>query len=121
MQFERFEDMPVWQDARRITKIVYLLTAKDRFKKDYGLKDQIQRASVSVMSNIAEGYERHTKKEFAAFLYHAKGSIGELRSQLYVALDLGYISEKEFNEAYTASVSIAKQLSGLINFLQRKI
>ena len=120
MKFERFEEMPVWQNARSMTKTIYSLTSKGQFNKDYGLRDQMQRAAVSVMSNIAEGYERHTKKEFAAFLYHAKGSIGELRSQLYVSLDLGYIGEKEFEEAYAASVSIAKQLSGLISFLQKQ-
>ncbi|MFH0990831.1 MAG: four helix bundle protein [bacterium] len=121
MKFKRFEDMPVWQDARKLTSIIYRLTAKGKLSSDYGLKDQMQRSAVSVMSNIAEGYERHTKKEFIAFLYHAKGSVGELRSQLYVALDLQYISQSEFEEAFTLSVSIINQTAGFITFLSRSI
>jgi len=121
MKFKQFEDMPVWQDARKLTSMIYGITAKGKFSSDYGLKDQMQRSAVSVMSNIAEGYERHTKKEFIAFLYHAKGSVGELRSQLYVALDLQYISQSEFEEAFTLSVSIINQTAGFITFLRRSI
>ena len=86
---DKFEDMEVWQNARSITKKTYICSGSGQFSKDYGLRDQIQRAAVSIMSNIAEGFERGSNKEFIQFLFIAKGSAGEVRSQLYVALDLG--------------------------------
>ena len=89
--------MFVWQKSRELVKEIYTVT---RDLKDYGLKDQIQRASVSVMSNIAEGFERGTKDEFLAFLYIARGSCGEVRAQLYVCLDQGYVDKLEFNKLY---------------------
>lgn len=120
MQFKRFEEMKVWQNARELTAMIYRLTAREEFRKDFGLKDQIQRSAVSVMSNIAEGYERGTKKEFILFLSYAKGSIGEVRCQLYVARDLKYITEKEFSLAYDHCVSISTQLSNFIRYLKTK-
>ena len=87
MKVERLEDLNIWQRARKMTQEIYTITEKPKFSKDYALKDQIRRAGVSVMSNIAEGFERGSNKEFVQFLYIAKGSIGEVRSQLYVALD----------------------------------
>ena len=95
---KRFEDLEVWQVARRLTKAIYEVTKRDLFAHDLGLKDQIQRAAVSIMSNIAEGFERNGNKEFCNFLYIAKGSAGEVRAQLYVAKDLGYITEDDFQE-----------------------
>ena len=97
MKVKSFEDMQVWQDARVFVKLIYELTASDVFKKDYGLKDQIQRAAVSIMNNISEGFERDNNKEFMNFLGYAKGSAGEVRSMLYVALDLKYISKDNFD------------------------
>jgi four helix bundle protein len=115
--FCRFEDLPVWKDARQLTKIVYNLTGKGTFRKDFGLRDQIQRAAVSVMSNLAEGFERKTRREFAHFLIYAKGSTGELRCQLYIALDLQYISLVEFKAAHDLAVSISQQLANFIKYL----
>ena len=119
MQFKRFEEMPVWQDARKLTSIVYKLAQENKFKTDFGLRDQIQRAAVSVMSNIAEGYERATKKEFLAFLDYAKGSTGEVRSQLYVALDIGHISEQQFQDTYDLCVSVSTQLTRFSQYLRK--
>jgi four helix bundle protein len=92
---ERFEDLRVWQEAREIVGIVYRLTRGFPSHERYGLASQIQRAAVSTMSNVAEGFERGTNKEFINFPYVAKGSNGEVRSQAYAALDLGYVSRAE--------------------------
>jgi four helix bundle protein len=89
--FNRFEDILAWQKAREVTRRIYEITASDRFARDYGLRNQLQRASVSIMANIAEGFGRHSDKEFANFLNMAHGSASETQSHLYVALDLGYI------------------------------
>jgi four helix bundle protein len=94
MKVKSFEDLQVWQDARIFVKSIYKLTSLNKFKIDYGLKDQIQRAAVSITNNIAEGFERDSNKELMKFLTYAKGSAGEVRSMLYVALDLNYMSEE---------------------------
>ena len=91
MQVKNFEDLEIWKDARALTREVYQLTRDSKFLKDFGLRDQIRRAAISVMSNIAEGFERGGNQEFVQFLYVAKASCGEVRSQLYVALDQGYV------------------------------
>jgi len=96
----RFEEIESWKTARQLTLLVYKLTDQDAFAKNYGLKDQIRRAAVSIMSNIAEGFESRTNTQFINYLSHAKGSSGEARSQLYVAADLNYISQEQFAEAY---------------------
>ena len=114
MKINKFEDILSWQKAKDLTVITYLLFKNNR---DYSFKDQIQRAVISIMNNIAEGYERQTNKEFKNFLYIAKGSCGEFRSMLYVALDLSYISKKEFSQTYDLSTDISKLLSGLIKTL----
>src|ERR671929_85029 len=100
--FKTFEDIAAWQRARELTKEIYKLTSKNEFSRDFGLKDQIRRASVSIMSNIAEGFERSGTGEFAHFLATAKGSAGEVRSQLYVALDQEYIARSAFDRLSTA-------------------
>ncbi|TAK06448.1 four helix bundle protein, partial [bacterium] len=92
MAVKSFEDLEVWKETRRLSKEIYAATQDAKFSKDFGLRDQIRRAAVSVMSNIAEGFERGGNQEFIQFLYIAKGSCGEVRSQLYVALDQGYIA-----------------------------
>ena len=115
---EKFEDMEVWQHARSIAKAVYIHSKQGQFSKDYGLRDQIQRAAVSIMSNIAEGFERGTNKEFIQFLFIAKGSAGEVRSQLYIAFDLGYIEKDEFEKLNAELLSISQQLSGFIKYLR---
>src|SRR5690606_9088960 len=118
MKVKRFEDLQVWQDSRGFVKTIYELTSSTKFSKDYGLKDQIQRASVSIMNNIAEGYERDNNREFIKFLGYSKGSAGEVRSMLYVAFDLGYISEAEFGNNYNSAVSIIKQTANFIKYLR---
>jgi four helix bundle protein len=114
-----FEGLEVWQHARKLVKEIYRVSAQGSFAKDFGLRDQLRRASVSVLSNIAEGFERAGNKEFSHFLYVAKGSAGELRAQLYVALDLTYISADDFRNLSGSSETIARQLSALIKYLQR--
>src|SRR5579862_7957610 len=96
MKIERFEDIIAWQKARELTKDIYSATKVGAFARDFGLRDQVQRAAVSTMSNIAEGFERGGDNEFIQFLSHSKGSCGEVRSQLYVALDQAYISGQSF-------------------------
>jgi len=117
MKIERFEDIKAWQEARKLTKLVYALTKKRNFSRDFGLKDQIQRASVSVMSNISEGFERRSRKEFRNFLNMALASAAEVRSDLYVALDQGYISQAEFDKAYERCTSVSRLIFGFIKYL----
>ena len=95
---ERFEDIKAWQAARELVSAVYRVSRRGKFEKDFGLRDQIQRASVSVMANIAEGFERSSDRDFHQFLYITKGSAGEVRSHLFVALDLGYVTSDEFDD-----------------------
>ena len=116
---ERFEDLRVWQEAREIVRIVYRLTGKFPPKERYGLASQIQRAAVSTMSNIAEGFERGTTKEFISFLYVAKGSNGEVRSQAYAALDLGYISQAECDALVQPCEKLSRRLYNFIEYLKR--
>ena len=115
--FQTFEDLEVWQLARALVKDVYLLTNKTEFQKDFGLKDQVRRSAVSIMANIAEGFERKTQKEFVSFLFIAKGSCGELRSHFYVAYDLDYIDLEVFNKVQHQTISISKSLGGFIKYL----
>lgn len=117
-RIQRFEDLEAWKIAREITKEVYRMYKNDLFKYDFGLCNQICRASVSIMSNIAEGFERDGDKEFINFLSIAKGSVGEVRSQIYVALDQNYISENEFKFIHEKLVENSRIISGLINYLK---
>ena len=114
MKIERFEDIIAWQKAKEMAVLIYKDFAES---KDFGFKDQIQRASVSVMNNIAEGFERKTNNEFKQFLYIAKGSCGEVRSMLYLAKELNKISEKNFNILFVIVEEISKILSGFIKSL----
>ena len=116
---ERFEDIEAWQQARMLVNDIYTITNAGPFARDYGLKDQIRRASVSILSNIAEGFERGGNKEFIQFLYVAKGSCGEVRAQLYVAKDLHYITDEQFRNLTTQSLRISKMLAGFIAYLKR--
>jgi len=117
---EKFEDLNVWQNAREVVKKIYLITNKQEFKSDSGLKSQIQRAAVSIMTNIAEGFERETNKDFANFLNYSKGSAGEVRSLLYIAKDLNYITEKQFIDLKELSITIIKQLYTFKKYLRNK-
>ncbi len=117
-KIERFEDVKAWQEARTLVSKIYKLTnEKSPFNKDYGLKDQIRRASVSVMSNIAEGFARRTDRDFSRFLYIALGSVSEVQSHLYVALDLGYVNKNEFSDCYGDASDTAKLILGFIRYL----
>jgi four helix bundle protein len=118
-KIERFEDLMSWQKARELNRSVYQISKSGAFAKDYGLRDQIRRASVSVMSNIAEGFERGGDKEFAQFLSNAKGSCGEVRCQLYAALDEKYLSETEFKQLYEQSLEVSRLISGFMAYLRR--
>jgi four helix bundle protein len=116
---QRFEELEAWKISREVTKDIYKMSSAGLFKKDFGLKDQIRRASVSIMSNVAEGFERDGDKEFTQFLSIAKGSAGEVRSQLYVAFDQEYISEIEFNLVYQKLTENSRVISGLMKYLQQ--
>ena len=117
-KIERFEDIVAWQKARMLTKDIYASTRVGEFARDFGLKDQIQRASVSTMSNIAEGYERGGDKEFGQFLSTSKGSCGEVKSQLYVALDQGYIAPATFDQLYGKADEVGRLIFGFMNYLR---
>ncbi|HEX8607638.1 MAG TPA: four helix bundle protein [Pedobacter sp.] len=116
-KIERFEDMEVWQKARNLCKEIYSITNKGGFEKDFKLRDQVNGSSGSVMDNISEGFERDGKLEFRQFLSIAKGSCGEVRSQLYRALDRNYINSEEFEKLRFQSEEISKQLKGFIAYL----
>ncbi|GEP44309.1 four helix bundle protein [Brevifollis gellanilyticus] len=116
---EKFEDILAWQKGRELTQLIYKASRKGEFSKDYSLKDQIRRACISVTSNIAEGFERGGNKEFIQFLGHAKGSCGEVRSQLYVALDEEYVSETQWQELHTRCLEVSRLLDGFIKYLQQ--
>ena len=117
---ERFEDLIAWQKARELTKLIYYISNSGKFKKDFGLRDQIRRASVSVMSNIAEGFDRASRPEFHRFLVIAKGSCAEVRSQLYIAWDTEMISGKEFQELKSLAEETARIIGGLRASVQKQ-
>ena len=119
-KIERFEDLIAWQKARELTRRIYLHTGVGAFAKDFGLRDQIRRASVSVMSNIAEGFERGGRPEFHQFLVIAKGSCAEVRSQLYIAKDVGYLTEKDFNTLMDLSIEASRIIGGLRTSIQKQ-
>jgi len=119
MEVKNFEDLEIWKDARLLTKAIYRMTQDGGFAKDFALRDQIRRASMSVMSNIAEGFERGGNQEFIQFLYVAKGSCGEVRSQLYVAMDQSYIAQKDCDDAIKSFRRLSIMISNLIDYLKR--
>jgi four helix bundle protein len=112
-KIERFEDFIAWQKARKLTADIYKVTSLGRFARDFGLKDQIRRAAVSIMSNIAEGFERGRATEFHQFLSIAKGSCAELRSQLYVAVDAEYLLPEQFRQLMSAATETGLIIGGL--------
>jgi four helix bundle protein len=117
--FKRFEDILAWQKARQATKLVYEITAEGKFAKDFGLRDQIRRSSVSIMANIAEGYGRRSDKEFSNFLNIAHGSVAETQSHLYVALDLNYLLQDDFNKLYNLFDEDSRMIMSLTQHLKR--
>lgn len=118
-KFDSFEKILSWQKAREFNKQIYLTTESDKFKANFDLVRQIRRASISISSNIAEGFERNTDKEFIYFLFVAKASAGEVRSQLYLAFDLQYIDKISFEKLVTEISKISQLISGLIKYLQK--
>ena len=116
----RFEDIQAWQTARQLTNAIYDMTEQTTFSRDYGLRNQIQRAAVSVMSNIAEGFESRIQSLFIDFLGRAKGSAGEVRAQLYIALDRDYIKQEQFDQAYELADKAARQIDSFITYLESK-
>lgn len=114
----RFEDIESWKTARQLTNSVYAHTNLIGFNRDFGLRDQIRRASVSVMSNIAEGFESRTDVQFINFLGIARASAGEVRAQLYIALDQKYISEEQFKETYATAQTCARQIANFMKYLE---
>lgn len=117
MKIKRFEDLPIWQLALKLTKKIYDLTSQLKFSKDFKLRDQVRGAIISVSSNIVEGFEKNNNNEFIRFLRISKGSAGEVRNQLYIALTVGYISQTQFNEVNKELEELAKQIGGLIVYL----
>lgn len=118
-KFVSFEEINSWQNARVFNKKIYTITDSDSFRKDFDLARQIRRCSVSISSNIAEGFERNTDKEFIHFLYIAKGSAAEVRSQLYLALDLNYITQETFDDLFSEITEISRLLGGFIKYLTK--
>ena len=116
--FAKFEDIQAWQKAREVTRLIYQGTASEEFKEDYGPRDQIRRASVSIMANIAEGHGRLSDREFANFLNIARGSVMELKSHLYVALDIDLLPKEKFEEFYSIIDEIQRMIFGLIKHLK---
>jgi len=118
-KIERFEDLTSWQKARELNRLIYQASNRGSFAKDFGLRDQVRRASISIMSNIAVGFERGGDKEFIQFLSIAKGSCGELRPQLFAALDAEYLAPLEFKELSDHSVDVSRLISGFMTYLRR--
>jgi four helix bundle protein len=115
---KRFEDLEVWQKSKEVTSLIYRVSSSGAFSRDFGLRDQMRRAAVSIMSNIAEGFESQTQATFIQYLGHAKGSAGELRAQLYIAVEQNYITQDEFNLAISLAESCSKQLARFIQYLE---
>lgn len=120
MKINKFEDLPLWQESRKLSSKIYEATGKSGFR-DFSLRGQMRRAVISGMSNIAEGFERGSNKEFIQFLYIAKGSLGELRSQTYAAHDNKYISESEFLDLINNCLEVSKNSSNFINYLKKSV
>ncbi len=118
-RLERFEDIDAWKKGRELTKAIYTATSAGGFGQDPALRDQIRRAVVSVPSNIAEGFERGGDKEFRQFLAQAKGSTGEVKTHLYVALDVGYLSQATFDELYRQAAEAGRLIGGFMRYLRR--
>ena len=119
-KIEKFEELIAWQKARKLTAKIYKVTNEGSFAKDYGLKDQVRRAAVSCMSNMAEGFERGSLAEFNRFLSISKGSCAELRTQLYIAFDVGYLEKQSFESLMTQAVEVGNIIGGLRAAVERR-
>ena len=115
---KRFEDIEAWKEARNLTREIYRTTARKSFSKDFGLRDQLQRAAVSIMANIAEGFDGGSNREFAKFLAYALRSASEVQSHLYVALDQQYLRQREFDDLYGLTVKVKNLTNGFRRYLR---
>jgi four helix bundle protein len=121
MKFERFEDIKTWQEARELVKLVYkAIKTNSEFQRDFRLANQIPAAAVSAMANIAEGFARHSNKEFIQFLFISKGSAAEVQSHLYVALDQNFIRKELFDSIYKSAETVSRMNSNLIKYLKER-
>lgn len=121
MKIEKFEDLECWKQSIEVAKKVYAMTLTENFSKDYALRDQIRRSAISVGSNIAEGFERNGNKEFIRFLKIAKGSCGECRHQIYLAKELSYLNNNQFNDIYDELIHLSSRIGKLITYLKSLI
>lgn len=119
MRIERFEDIDAWKESRKLVNIVYALSNEEEFSRDFGLKNQFRGASVSIMSNIAEGFDRGTNREFIQFLVIARASTSEVKSHLYVALDRKYVNQEKFEETYNQATKVTSLIDGFIRYLKK--
>ena len=115
---EKFEDLDVWKQGMLLCSIIYEITNNNKFTNDFALKDQIRKSAISIPSNISEGFERESKNQFIYFLMIAKGSCGELRTQIKIAKSLNYLTDNEYEKALETSLSISKQLRGFVKYLK---
>ena len=120
MKIQKFEELNIWKLSLGVTKEIYNLTLRGDFSRDFGLRDQIRRAIVSVSSNIVEGFEKNNNNEFVRFLKIAKGTSGEVRNQLYIALSVGYITNKEFEKLNADLQTVSGQIGAFIVYLEKK-
>jgi four helix bundle protein len=116
-KIERFEDIQAWQQARALNQKIYDVTGSGTFAKDFALRDQIRRAAISIMLNIAEGFARRSNKEFRQFLFIAHGSAAEVQSALYIAMDQNYVEARDFEALYQKVDEVSKMISGFIKYL----
>jgi len=121
MKIERFEDIEAWKRARKLVNEIYMLTSEGKLSKDFGLKDQIQQASVSVMTNISEGFDASTNKSFIQFLNYSYRSASEVQSLLYVLLDLNHIDNTKFTYLYNFTDETKKMIGGFIKYLKTQL
>ncbi|MBD2511429.1 four helix bundle protein [Nostoc muscorum FACHB-395] len=120
-KIESFEDLRVWQKGIDLVKHIYLITKEGELSRDFGFRDQLRRSSVSVPTNIAEGFERHSRKEYLNFLNIAKGSAGEVRSLLRVALEVGYLNQSSYTQLYNQAMELSRMLSNQIQSINQSI
>lgn len=120
MKITKFEDLEIWKLSLKITKLIYDITSINQFSQDFDLKNQIRRSVISISSNIVEGFEKNSNNEFIRFLKISKGSVGEARNQLYIALSINYIDESEFNKLNELLTELANKIGGLSYYLESK-
>ncbi len=118
--YKNFEDLPIWKEAKDLTVQIYIITKEEKLKRDYGLSEQIRRAAISISSNIAEGFDRSSKKEFIKSLYIAKGSVLEVRSQLFLCKELGYLDGDFSEKLLEQTRSLSRQIGALISYLKKR-